>query len=120
MLNEESIDEDQTPAERQQQMSCGDVLEIAGEPITVESTSQSKPAEHPQQIHSAKKRRSTKHTEQVQPVTTPNDGANDRTKASDKCRNESDKGFKEIGNKDRRDDYRKRRSRSPSNPRLDR
>lgn len=60
---------------------------------------------------------------QVQPVTvtTQNDGASDRTsKASDRRRNESDKEFKEIRDKDRRDAYRKRRSRSPSTPRRDR
>lgn len=59
---------------------------------------------------------------QVQSVATHNDDrANDRTsKPIDRRRNESDKEFKEIRDKDRRDAYRKRRSRSPSTPRRDR
>lgn len=44
----------------------------------------------------------------------------DSSKAGDKRRDESDKEFKEVRDKDRRDAYRKRKSGSPSTPRRDR
>lgn len=47
--------------------------------------------------------------------------ANDRSsKTNDKRRDEHEKDFKEVKEKDRRDVYRKRRTRSPSTPRRDR
>lgn len=49
------------------------------------------------------------------------DATNGRSeKPSEKRRDDSDKEFKEVRDKNRRDAYRKRRSRSPSTPRRDR
>lgn len=46
--------------------------------------------------------------------------SNDRTKTNDKRRDGSEKEFKDVKDRDRRDTYRKRRSRSTSSPRRER
>ncbi|XP_031638425.1 zinc finger matrin-type protein CG9776 [Contarinia nasturtii] len=56
----------------------------------------------------------------LNPPQQQNEDTTDRSSmASDRRRNDSDQAFKEVKEKDRRDTYRKRRSRSPSSPYRD-